>query len=198
MDAYQIHPQTLGRVMRAFQSLSALTQGRMVKACQRCVFWWGVEILCKKSEFFLSTSIILTTSYWPSDRERSEGGGFAMRCGTQLGEFVCFRRIFVVNIFVKWHEAAKGSAESCLKTGKLKFGKHIFSLQHIPSHYWTFSSQKPARMTSQLHIASRVEATIEAYNSVRDFANREEWKGKFNGEKVSLHLHVISITLHLK
>ncbi|KAN0111964.1 hypothetical protein V8E52_007982 [Russula decolorans] len=37
-------------------------------------------------------------------------------------------------------------------------------------------------MTSFLHIASRVEAAMEAYISVRDFADREEWKGKFRGE----------------
>jgi len=46
-------------------------------------------------------------------------------------------------------------------------------------------------MPTFLKIASRVEAAIEAYISVRDFADREEWKGKFRGEMVSPHLHGI-------
>ena len=44
-------------------------------------------------------------------------------------------------------------------------------------------------MTTLLHIASRVEAAVEAYMSVRDISDRGEWKEKFRGEKVSLHLH---------
>jgi hypothetical protein len=53
-------------------------------------------------------------------------------------------------------------------------------------------------MTSFLHIVSRVEAAVEAYISVRDFADREEWKGKFRGEMVSPHLRGVSITLQFK
>jgi hypothetical protein len=44
-------------------------------------------------------------------------------------------------------------------------------------------------MTTLLHIASRVEAAVEAYISVRDISDRGEWKENFRGEKVSLHLH---------
>ena len=48
-------------------------------------------------------------------------------------------------------------------------------------------------MTTLLHIASRVEAAHATYISVRDFADREEWKARFKGEKVSAHLHGVSI-----
>jgi hypothetical protein len=40
---------------------------------------------------------------------------------------------------------------------------------------------------SLLQIASRVEAAVEAYNSVRDFAKKEEWVKKFDEERVSAH-----------
>jgi hypothetical protein len=40
-----------------------------------------------------------------------------------------------------------------------------------------------------LQIASKVEAAVKAYISVRDFADREEWKEKLQGEMVSPHLH---------
>jgi hypothetical protein len=36
-----------------------------------------------------------------------------------------------------------------------------------------------------LRIASRVEAAVEAYVSVRDFAKKEAWKTKFEEEQVS-------------
>jgi hypothetical protein len=36
-----------------------------------------------------------------------------------------------------------------------------------------------------LRIASRVEAAVEAYVSVRDFAKKEAWKIKFEEEQVS-------------
>jgi hypothetical protein len=38
-----------------------------------------------------------------------------------------------------------------------------------------------------LQIASRVQAAVEAYVSVRDFANKEQWENKFKGELVSTH-----------
>jgi hypothetical protein len=38
-----------------------------------------------------------------------------------------------------------------------------------------------------LQIASRVEAAAEAYLSVRDFANEEEWETRFKEERVSVH-----------
>ena len=40
-------------------------------------------------------------------------------------------------------------------------------------------------MDALLRIASKVEAAVEAYIAVRDFANREEWKAKFKREHVS-------------
>ena len=42
-------------------------------------------------------------------------------------------------------------------------------------------------MTTFIEIASRVEAAVEAYISVRDFVSREEWKKMFKGEMVSAH-----------
>ena len=53
-------------------------------------------------------------------------------------------------------------------------------------------------MSTLLQIASKVEAAVQAYISVRDFANKQEWKEGFEGELVSSHLRGISITLHLK
>jgi hypothetical protein len=53
-------------------------------------------------------------------------------------------------------------------------------------------------MSGFLQIASRVEAAVEAYVSVRDFAKGEEWKEKFDEENVSAHLHGVSIILHWK
>jgi hypothetical protein len=48
-------------------------------------------------------------------------------------------------------------------------------------------------MSGFLHIASRVEAAVEAYTSVRDFADEELWRAKFRAETVSIHLHGVSI-----
>jgi len=45
------------------------------------------------------------------------------------------------------------------------------------------------KMSSLLQIASRVEAAVEAYTSVWDFADREVWKSQFEIELVSVHLH---------
>jgi hypothetical protein len=44
-------------------------------------------------------------------------------------------------------------------------------------------------MSPFLEIASRVEAAVEAYISVRDFADKQMWKKKFEVELVSVHLH---------
>jgi hypothetical protein len=49
-------------------------------------------------------------------------------------------------------------------------------------------------MPTLLETASRVEAAVEAYKSVRDFTNREAWKENFIRESVSAHLHCILIT----
>ena len=46
-------------------------------------------------------------------------------------------------------------------------------------------------MSSILQIAARVEAAVEAYASVRDFADEREWKKLFRGELVSAHLYGI-------
>jgi hypothetical protein len=50
-------------------------------------------------------------------------------------------------------------------------------------------------MPTFLQIASRVEAAVAAYISVRDFSDSQEWREKFNGEKVSTHLHGVLITI---
>jgi hypothetical protein len=43
-------------------------------------------------------------------------------------------------------------------------------------------------MSVFLQIASRVEAAVEAYKSVKTFANKQEWRAKFEGEFVSVDL----------
>jgi len=45
------------------------------------------------------------------------------------------------------------------------------------------------KMTTLLQIASKVEAAMKAYITVQDFADRGEWKEKFQGEMISPHLH---------
>jgi hypothetical protein len=87
-----------------------------------------------------------------------------------------------------------------LKIGKFKGGKGIFILdtRYTISHCRTSQSAKYRNMTTLLHVASRVQAASEAYISVRDFANKSEWKEKFRGELVGTHLHGISIAVHLK
>jgi len=44
-------------------------------------------------------------------------------------------------------------------------------------------------MSPFLEIASRVEAAIEAYTSICDFADEQVWKEGFKKELVSVHLH---------
>ncbi len=44
-------------------------------------------------------------------------------------------------------------------------------------------------MMTLLQIASKVEAAMKAYIIVQEFADREEWKEKFQGEMISPHLH---------
>jgi hypothetical protein len=48
-------------------------------------------------------------------------------------------------------------------------------------------------MTEFLRIASRVEAAVTAYNSVRDFADKQEWETMFRQERVSAHLHGVLV-----
>lgn len=51
-------------------------------------------------------------------------------------------------------------------------------------------------MSNLLRIASRVEAAAEAYEAVRGFLDRQdEWRGKFEEEMVSYHLHGVSIII---
>jgi hypothetical protein len=47
-----------------------------------------------------------------------------------------------------------------------------------------------------LQTASRVEAAVEAYVSVRDLGKTDEWKERFREESVSDHLHGVSTDLH--
>jgi len=44
-------------------------------------------------------------------------------------------------------------------------------------------------MSPFLKIASRVEAAIEAYTSVHDFADEQVWKEGFKKELVIVHLY---------
>ena len=53
-------------------------------------------------------------------------------------------------------------------------------------------------MNTLLSIASKVEAAVEAYIAVRDFADQEEWRAKLKRELVSFHLHGDSTDQHLK
>lgn len=51
----------------------------------------------------------------------------------------------------------------------------------------------PPKMNKLLEDASRVEAAVEAYISVREFSDEEQWKRGFEQELVSAHLRGISI-----
>jgi len=53
-------------------------------------------------------------------------------------------------------------------------------------------------MNRLLEMASRVEAAAEVYATVKDFADADEWRVKFKVERVSTHLHGVSITLHFE
>jgi hypothetical protein len=50
-------------------------------------------------------------------------------------------------------------------------------------------------MSPLLQIASRVEAAVEAYTSVQDLVDAQEWRERFREEKVSVHLHGVLIAL---
>lgn len=82
------------------------------------------------------------------------------------------------------------SAESCLK--RFKLGRRLFDFSVSLFTAGSFYPPNTAKMTPFLQIASRVEAAVEAYISVRDFANTEEWKAMFMEELVSAHLHGVS------
>ena len=56
------------------------------------------------------------------------------------------------------------------------------------THPTTFTKRL---METVLQIASRVEAAMEAYNSIQDVADKQEWKVKFKEELVSVHLHSV-------
>jgi hypothetical protein len=50
-------------------------------------------------------------------------------------------------------------------------------------------------MPTLLEIASRVEASMEAYKSVQDFTERDVWKERFSQEKVSFHFRGVFTVL---
>jgi hypothetical protein len=56
------------------------------------------------------------------------------------------------------------------------------------THPTTFTKRL---METVLQIASRVEAAMEAYNSIQDVADKQEWKAKFKEELVSVHLRSV-------
>ena len=69
-------------------------------------------------------------------------------------------------------------------------GKHVFNFNTslpLPNIF----IPNIRKMTTLLQITSKVEAAMKAYIIVQDFANREEWKEKFQGEMVSPHLHSV-------
>ena len=49
---------------------------------------------------------------------------------------------------------------------------------------------KSQKMSNFLQIASRVEAAVASYVSVREFTDRQQWKQKFEEEFVSIYLRV--------
>ena len=80
-------------------------------------------------------------------------------------------------------------------------------VQHSASaHLWFHQVVSPSQAPSQqkmsvfLQITSRVEAAIEAYKSVKETANKQEWRANFEGKFVSVHLLFTqqSTTYHLK
>jgi hypothetical protein len=73
------------------------------------------------------------------------------------------------------------------KVATTKHGKLLHN--HFNFNVATYSNRSfslpPEKMLSLLHIASRVEAAVNSYVSVRDTADSTEWKHQFNQEKVS-------------
>lgn len=86
-------------------------------------------------------------------------------------------------------------SHTCLKTGRFKSRQACLTSTRYLS---PVNSPLTNIMTTFLQIASRVEAAVKAYTSVRSIVNGEEWKEKLMGELVSAHLHGVSITLHWK
>jgi hypothetical protein len=74
-------------------------------------------------------------------------------------------------------------------------GNHIFFFNRVTSCFQAFPLLNMT--TTLLHLASGVEAAVEAYISVQDFADELEWRKMFVLEMVSAHLHSISIAPHL-
>jgi len=51
-------------------------------------------------------------------------------------------------------------------------------------------------MDALFQIASKVEAAVEAYVSIKNFADAAQWKANFKQEMVRSHLYGVSICLH--
>jgi hypothetical protein len=64
-------------------------------------------------------------------------------------------------------------AESCLKTDKLKTRQVCLKLEPVTSSAERFYSQNITKMPTLLERASRIEAAVEAYQSVWDLMERE-------------------------
>ena len=75
-------------------------------------------------------------------------------------------------------------ADSCLKKGKFKT-RQALNINTSPSTADPLYPDNTETMMTLLHIASRVEAAIQAYISVQGFADPGEWKENFEREMVS-------------
>jgi len=49
--------------------------------------------------------------------------------------------------------------------------------------------QNTLEMSTLLNVAARVEAAIESYLSVQEFANKQLWNAGFDRELVCTHIH---------
>ena len=76
------------------------------------------------------------------------------------------------------------------KTGKFNT-KQACNLpnQHTTLPHAAGPHKKISKMSTLLRIAARVEAAVEAYNSIRGFANKTLWKAGFEREMVCTHAH---------
>jgi len=98
-----------------------------------------------------------------------------------------FWRLFLALISGAFFVFACVLAESCLKTDKLKTRQACLKLEPVTSSAERFYPQNTTKMPTLLEIASRVEAAVEAYQSVRDLTEREVWKEKLRLENVGAH-----------
>jgi hypothetical protein len=78
--------------------------------------------------------------------------------------------------------ALEDIAESCSTFGR--HAPHFISTSHLLIPLNSLFAYHT--MASLLRIASRVEAAVAAYITVRDFANKQEWRAKFKRELVSV------------